>query len=51
VLFDPYRDAIEATPGSICLHVGGGEMGNVGLSSVANQLFIMNVWLLFTSIG
>jgi hexosaminidase len=31
VTFDLYRDAIEATPGSRYLHVGGDETGNVGL--------------------
>lgn len=31
VLFDQYRDAIEATPGSRYLHVGGDEVGNIGL--------------------
>jgi len=31
VLFDMYRDAIDATPGSIYLHIGGDEIGNIGL--------------------
>ena len=31
VLFDLYSDAIEATPGSKYLHVGGDEIGNIGL--------------------
>jgi len=31
VLFDMYRDAIEATPGSRYLHIGGDEIGNIGL--------------------
>lgn len=31
VLFDLYRDAIAATPGSRYLHVGGDETGNIGL--------------------
>lgn len=31
VLFDLYRDAIEATPGSKYLHVGGDEIGNIGI--------------------
>ena len=31
VLFDMYRDAIEATPGSKYLHIGGDEIGNIGL--------------------
>lgn len=31
VLFDLYRDAIEATPGSKYLHVGGDEIGNIGV--------------------
>ena len=31
VLFDLYRDAIEATPGSRYLHVGGDEVGNIGI--------------------
>jgi hypothetical protein len=31
VLFDLYRDAIKATPGSKYLHVGGDEIGNIGL--------------------
>jgi len=31
VLFDLYRDAMEATPGSKYLHVGGDEIGNIGL--------------------
>jgi hexosaminidase len=33
VLFDLYRDAIEATPGSKYLHIGGDEIGNIGLCS------------------
>jgi hexosaminidase len=31
VLFDLYRDAMEATPGSKYLHIGGDEIGNIGL--------------------
>ena len=31
VLFDLYRDAIDATPGSKYLHVGGDEVWNIGL--------------------
>jgi hypothetical protein len=31
VLFDMYLDAIEATPGSRYLHIGGDEVGNIGL--------------------
>lgn len=31
VLFDLYRDAIDATPGSEYLHIGGDEIGNIGL--------------------
>jgi hexosaminidase len=31
VLFDMYRDAIDATPGSKYLHIGGDEIGNIGL--------------------
>ncbi|GJM29864.1 MAG: hypothetical protein DHS20C17_24990 [Cyclobacteriaceae bacterium] len=31
VLFDLYRDAIKATPGSRYLHIGGDEIGNIGL--------------------
>jgi hypothetical protein len=31
VLFDLYRDAMEATPGSRYLHIGGDEIGNIGL--------------------
>ncbi len=31
VLFDLYRDAIEATPGSKYLHIGGDEIGNIGM--------------------
>jgi len=31
VLFDLYRDVIEATPGSKYLHIGGDEIGNIGL--------------------
>lgn len=31
VLFDLYRDAIDATPGSKYLHVGGDEIGSIGL--------------------
>ncbi|MGZ8558496.1 MAG: family 20 glycosylhydrolase [Chitinophagaceae bacterium] len=31
VLFDLYRDAIKATPGSKYLHLGGDEIGNIGL--------------------
>ncbi len=31
VLFDLYRDAMDATPGSRYLHVGGDEIGNIGL--------------------
>jgi len=30
-LFDMYRDAIDATPGSKYLHIGGDEIGNIGL--------------------
>jgi len=30
-LFDLYRDAIAATPGSKYLHIGGDEIGNIGL--------------------
>ncbi len=35
VLFDLYRDAIEATPGSRHLHVGGDEVGRLGGSALA----------------
>ena len=31
VLFDLYREAIEATPGSKYFHIGGDEIGNIGL--------------------
>jgi len=31
VLFDQYRDAIDATPGSKYLHVGGDEAANMGM--------------------
>jgi hypothetical protein len=31
ILFDMYRDAIDATPGSKYLHIGGDEIGNIGL--------------------
>ncbi len=31
VLFDMYADAIDATPGSRYLHIGGDEIGNIGL--------------------
>ena len=31
VLFDLYTDAIKATPGSKYLHIGGDEIGNIGL--------------------
>ncbi|MEE9430618.1 MAG: family 20 glycosylhydrolase [Melioribacteraceae bacterium] len=31
VLFDLYREAIEATPGSKYFHIGGDEVGNIGL--------------------
>ena len=31
VLFDLYRDAIKATPGSKYFHIGGDEIGNIGL--------------------
>ncbi|MCE5174325.1 MAG: family 20 glycosylhydrolase [Bacteroidales bacterium] len=31
VLFDMYRDAFEATPGSKYIHIGGDEIGNIGL--------------------
>jgi hypothetical protein len=31
VLFDLYLDAIDATPGSRYLHIGGDEIGNIGL--------------------
>jgi hypothetical protein len=31
VLFDLYEDAIEATPGSRYLHIGGDEVGNIGI--------------------
>lgn len=33
VLFDLYRDAIAATPGSRYLHIGGDEIGNIGICS------------------
>ena len=33
VLFDLYRDAIKATPGAKYLHIGGDEIGNIGLCS------------------
>lgn len=33
VLFDLYRDAIDATPGSKYLHIGGDEVWNIGLCS------------------
>lgn len=31
VLFDMYREAIEATPGSRYLHIGGDEVGHIGI--------------------
>ncbi len=31
VLFDLYEDAIQATPGSRYLHIGGDEVGNIGI--------------------
>ena len=31
LLFDLYREAIEATPGSNYFHIGGDEIGNIGL--------------------
>jgi hypothetical protein len=31
LLFDLYRDAIEATPGSKYFHIGGDEIGNIGI--------------------
>jgi hexosaminidase len=31
VLFDMYLDAMEATPGSRYLHIGGDEIGNIGI--------------------
>ena len=31
LLFDLYREAIEATPGSKYFHIGGDEIGNIGL--------------------
>lgn len=31
LLFDLYRDAIQATPGSKYLHIGGDEIGNIGV--------------------
>ncbi len=31
VLFDLYREAIKATPGSKFFHIGGDEIGNIGL--------------------
>ncbi len=31
VLFDLYREAIKATPGSHYFHIGGDEIGNIGL--------------------
>ncbi|NOY95050.1 MAG: family 20 glycosylhydrolase [Chlorobi bacterium] len=36
VLFDLYRDAIEATPGAKYLHIGGDEVGNIGLCERCN---------------
>ena len=36
VLFDLYRDAIDATPGAKYLHIGGDEIGNIGLCERCN---------------
>ncbi len=36
VLFDMYRDAFDATPGSRYLHIGGDEIGNIGLCPRCN---------------
>ena len=37
VLFDLYRDAMEATPESRYLHIGGDEIGNIGKCPRCNQ--------------
>jgi hypothetical protein len=37
VLFDLYKDAIDATPGSKYLHIGGDEIGNIGLCRRCKQ--------------
>lgn len=36
VLFDLYRDAIDATPSAKYLHIGGDEIGNIGLCERCN---------------
>lgn len=36
VLFDMYRDAMEATPGAKYFHIGGDEVGNIGLCPRCN---------------
>lgn len=36
VLFDMYRDAMDATPGAKYFHIGGDEVGNIGLCPRCN---------------
>jgi hypothetical protein len=36
VLFDMYRDAMDATPGAKYFHIGGDEVGNIGLCERCN---------------
>ncbi len=52
VLFDLYRDAMDATPGSKYLHIGGDEIGDIGLcprcKPTADEKGVMNLnlyWL------
>jgi hexosaminidase len=52
VLFDLYRDAIDATPGSRYLHIGGDEIGNIGLcprckptADEKGELYLNLYWL------
>jgi len=52
VLFDMYKDAMDATPGSKYLHIGGDEIGDIGLcprcKPVADEEGVMSLnlyWL------
>ncbi|WP_372936340.1 family 20 glycosylhydrolase, partial [Mariniphaga sediminis] len=38
VLFDMYRDAMDATPGAKYFHIGGDEVGNIGLCPLCNPI-------------
>jgi len=52
ILFDLYSDAIDATPGSKYFHIGGDEIGNIGLcqrckaTADAEGVFSLNLYWL-----